>query len=499
MGWTACAFAVAVCVGLSLLGASQSVHAQSMPSEGPALVSKPYAGAAKAAMQGKASKRAARTVKASRSEAKATSKWPAAAKNVAVGAAAVPAFPKAFLAHGCLDAVSGEWLRVGLGQEAAGAQESVAVAAPLDAAPEAGAVHCVPFAAVVSPANRIESMVFVPAATAQEPGAPRRVQLVSRLDLSAAPAINWHHLDDTPTGQREVWVSATAARAGEALDHVPARWQRDVSLLVRQMGRQLAMDDSTWVRIVLDGEGEAAHLLAVEVVDETGQAVDSAIWLDRADAPGGFVSARGGDHERLLWQAPVNYRSISRGVGAATVTFKRRVLARPKTAGGKPRMVVRSFRKRGQHLGVDFAAPSGTPVITVADGTVVHAGRNGGYGNLVVVDHGGGVTTGYAHLSAFGAGIQVGARVERGQEVGLVGSTGMSTGPHLHYEIRKNGRYLDPADPDQMLPNWNLAGTEHEAALTRLFSLSLSRPLAFARAAQWPAIASALPPSAKAE
>ncbi|MBL8347432.1 MAG: M23 family metallopeptidase, partial [Rubrivivax sp.] len=145
-----------------------------------------------------------------------------------------------------------------------------------------------------------------------------------------------------------------------------------------------------------------------------------------------------------------------------------------------------------------FAAPTGTPVVTVADGTVLHAGRSGGYGNLVVVDHGGGVTTYYAHLSAYGAGVQEGAKVERGQEIGQVGSTGQSTGPHLHYEIRREGRYLDPADPVQSLPTWGLAAEEHQAVLTRLLALSLSREGAFVRATRQPAIAAA-PQTAAAE
>jgi murein DD-endopeptidase MepM/ murein hydrolase activator NlpD len=148
--------------------------------------------------------------------------------------------------------------------------------------------------------------------------------------------------------------------------------------------------------------------------------------------------------------------------------------------------VIRSFRTRGQHQGIDYVAPKGTAVVTVAEGTVVHAGPNGGYGNLVVVDHGGGVNTYYAHLSAFAPGVHEGARVERGQEIGQVGSTGRSTGPHLHYEIRKDGQYLDPADPAQSLPNWSLGAEEHRAALTRLLALSLSRGQGMARAARPP-------------
>lgn len=440
----------------------------------------------------------------------AAPKGPVAAKNVAVGIDAVPAVPKALLSAGCLDSRHGDWLVGELGSSAA-PWRSVGGSAAVEGAPEqafegafeptAAAVpdRCVPFAAVRTPADRIESLAFLPPEVVADAAQPRRVMVVSRVDLGSAPSTTWHELSELPASCREAWLPAAGVLAGETADQIPPLWQRDVGLLVRQMKKQTQAADSALVRVVLRGEGDAAHVVAVELVDEgTGQAIDSAIWLERTDAPSGFVSARGGDHERLLWQAPVDYRRISRGVGAATVIVRKRVFAQPKTPGGKPRMVIRSFRTRGQHQGIDFAAPTGTPVVTVAEGTVVHAGRSGGYGNLVVVDHGGGITTYYAHLSAFGTGIQEGAKVERGQEIGQVGSTGQSTGPHLHYEIRRDGRYLDPADPAQSLPSWGLAADEHRAALTRLLALSLSRESAFARAMRQPSLAAA-PQTAAAE
>lgn len=94
------------------------------------------------------------------------------------------------------------------------------------------------------------------------------------------------------------------------------------------------------------------------------------------------------------------------------------------------------------HEGVDIAAPTGTTIVAAAAGTVVIAGWSGGYGNLVVVDHGGGLATAYAHQSAISVG--VGQWVEQGQAVGAVGSTGHSTGPHLHLEVRIGGAPVDP-------------------------------------------------------
>ncbi|HHX42208.1 MAG TPA: peptidoglycan DD-metalloendopeptidase family protein [Armatimonadetes bacterium] len=94
------------------------------------------------------------------------------------------------------------------------------------------------------------------------------------------------------------------------------------------------------------------------------------------------------------------------------------------------------------HTGVDIAAPSGTPIAAVGDGVVVHAGWWGGYGNCVVVAHGNGRSTLYAHCSSLA--VSEGARVRKGQILGRVGSTGFSTGPHLHFEVRINGRPVNP-------------------------------------------------------
>ena len=96
------------------------------------------------------------------------------------------------------------------------------------------------------------------------------------------------------------------------------------------------------------------------------------------------------------------------------------------------------------HLGVDYAAPSGTPVHSVADGTVIFAGWGGGGGNTIKIKHPGNLQTGYLHLKSFAKGIKKGSKVSQGQLIGYVGSTGTSTGPHLDYRIWKNGTPIDP-------------------------------------------------------
>ena len=110
------------------------------------------------------------------------------------------------------------------------------------------------------------------------------------------------------------------------------------------------------------------------------------------------------------------------------------------------------------HQGMDFGAPTGTPIYAAADGVVVSAKREGGYGLMVRIRHAGGVETRYAHMSRFGRGIANGRRVRQGDVIGAVGSTGLSTGPHLHYEVIANGRPVNPARHVQ--PTVRLAGQD---------------------------------------
>ncbi|HWJ76262.1 MAG TPA: M23 family metallopeptidase [Kaistia sp.] len=123
----------------------------------------------------------------------------------------------------------------------------------------------------------------------------------------------------------------------------------------------------------------------------------------------------------LPWDAPLANAPISSGFGARTDPFL-----------GRPAM----------HTGVDFRAPTGYSAPAALGGTIIAAGWEGGYGNMVDIDHGNGIVTRYGHLSAIK--VKVGQKVAEGQEIGKVGSTGRSTGSHLHYEIRINGKPIDP-------------------------------------------------------
>ena len=115
--------------------------------------------------------------------------------------------------------------------------------------------------------------------------------------------------------------------------------------------------------------------------------------------------------------------------------------ARLSSSFGKRKHPILGYTK--MHLGTDFAAPTGTPIMASGDGKVIKAGWCGGGGNCVKIKHNTTYQTVYAHMSKFGRGIKKGARVKQGQIIGYVGSTGLSTGPHLHYEVIENGKKIN--------------------------------------------------------
>ena len=112
------------------------------------------------------------------------------------------------------------------------------------------------------------------------------------------------------------------------------------------------------------------------------------------------------------------------------------------------------------HAGIDFAAPPGTPILAAGAGRVVEAGPNGGYGRWVKISHDGGLATGYAHMSRIAPGVRRSARVRQGQVIGFVGSSGLSTGPHLHFELHRNGRPVNPLSVAQTALRTRLGGED---------------------------------------
>lgn len=117
--------------------------------------------------------------------------------------------------------------------------------------------------------------------------------------------------------------------------------------------------------------------------------------------------------------------------------------ARISSGFGKRRHPVLGYTK--MHKGVDFAAPSGTPIYAAGDGTIEKLGPYSSYGNYIRIRHSGGIRTAYAHMKGFKSGLKSGSRVKQGQVIGYVGTTGRSTGPHLHYEVMMSGKQVNPA------------------------------------------------------
>lgn len=137
-----------------------------------------------------------------------------------------------------------------------------------------------------------------------------------------------------------------------------------------------------------------------------------------------YWEADGGSLRKNILKAPLKFSRISSGFSYSRLHPVHKV--------------------RRPHTGVDYAAPSGTPVRAVADGVVTFRGWGGGGGNTIKIKHAGNLMTGYLHLRGFAKGIAVGTRVTQGQLIGYVGSTGTSTGPHLDYRIWKNGTPINP-------------------------------------------------------
>jgi len=167
------------------------------------------------------------------------------------------------------------------------------------------------------------------------------------------------------------------------------------------------------------GEGE---VLAAEFINR-GRRFTAVRFEDGKGRPA-YFTADGRPMRKAFVRAPVSFTRIS--------------------SGFNPRRRHPILNTIRAHQGVDYAAPSGTPVIAAGDAKVVFRGWRGGYGNTVILQHANGVTTLYAHLARFGKAARYGARVRQGEVIGYVGATGLATAAHLHYEYRKNGVHLNP-------------------------------------------------------
>lgn len=184
-------------------------------------------------------------------------------------------------------------------------------------------------------------------------------------------------------------------------------------------------------RIVYDAymhDGEevgSGHIRALEFINNTK--TYSAVWFSNAGGQGGYYDFDGASLKGAFLRNAIKFTRISSRFGMRKHPI---------------------HKKWTGHKGVDYAAPAGTPIRATADGTVEFIGRQGGYGNVIILKNFGQYSTLYAHQSRFAKGLKKGSRVQQGQLIGYVGSTGWATGPHLHYEFRIGGKPVDPLAVD---------------------------------------------------
>ena len=219
----------------------------------------------------------------------------------------------------------------------------------------------------------------------------------------------------------------------------------DIFEPVADVQREIRKGDQLQVayeRYLLDGQIlGAGRVLSASVQVKSGS--HQAVWYQpaRKSAKGDYYTPEGKGLTPALLPTPAP--------GAVITSHFSSYRIHPVFGVGRP------------HTGVDYAAPTGTPVQTIADGVVTFAGWQNGYGNAIEIQHGGKQTTFYAHLSSIG--VRVGEKVEQGVEVGKIGSTGWSTGPHLHFETRNNGVAEDPMVVLAEQRSTGIAASEREA------------------------------------
>ncbi|WP_425066882.1 M23 family metallopeptidase [Reyranella sp.] len=183
------------------------------------------------------------------------------------------------------------------------------------------------------------------------------------------------------------------------------------------------------------------RVLWAEITTGGGAETYSIYRFDPQDGEEFFYNREGESVVKALLRTPLNMSRISSRFGL------------------RQHPVLRFTRL---HAGIDFAAPPGTPILAAGSGHVIEAGRFGGYGNWVKIGHDGGLATGYAHMSRIAAGVKRSARVRQGQVIGYVGSTGLSTGPHLHFELHRGGTPIDPLTMARTAQRTRLAGKDLE-------------------------------------
>ena len=242
----------------------------------------------------------------------------------------------------------------------------------------------------------------------------------------SAAAIN-HHIDiENRLAEAEISESLFLAGQAEGLsDNMIMElvalfgWDIDFALDVREGDRFKVLYERQFRAGSIVGEGP---VLAAEFVNQ-GKTYRVVRYTGQ-DGASAYYSEDGTSIRKAFLRTPLNFTRISSNFSL-----------------GRKHPILNTIRA---HRGVDYAAPSGTPVRASGDGTVVFIGNKGGYGHTIVLNHGNNYSTLYAHMSKFAFGIRRGTRVDQGRVIGYVGMTGLATGPHLHYEFQIGGIHRNP-------------------------------------------------------
>ena len=256
----------------------------------------------------------------------------------------------------------------------------------------------------------------------------------TRLSMSRNAQGAWQVVEETVPLQSQTRLASGTIRSSLFAASDEARIPDSIAVQMAElfaadidMHRELRRGDTfsvVYEALTADGEPIAwaqgtGRVLAAEFIN--GGKTYQAAWFRDANGRGGYFDFSGQSKRRAFLASPMEFSRMTSGFAMRFHPL---------------------LQKWRAHLGVDYAAPTGTPVRTVGDGLVEFAGWQNGYGNVVQIKHNNERSTLYAHMSRID--VKKGQRIEQGQRVGAVGSTGWSTGPHLHFEFRVNGQHQDP-------------------------------------------------------
>ncbi len=294
--------------------------------------------------------------------------------------------------------------------------------------------------------------------------------LVERRDGKLVADIHQHRIDTRTThasGTIESSLFLAAQKAGISQNLIMELagifgWDIDFALDIRKGDRFTVVYEERY----RDGEKIAdGHILTAEFTNR-GKTYRAVRYTNPDTHVSEYYTPQGKSMRKAFLRTPVNFSRIS-----SRFTLNRY------------HPVLHKFRS---HKGVDYAAKRGTPIYASGDGKVIFKGRKGGYGRVIILQHGAKYTTLYAHLNSYNKKIRTGSRVKQGQTIAYVGSSGLATGPHLHYEFRVNGVHRNPLTvklpESKPVPKRYLADFEAATAplLAQLDALSRSQQLALA-------------------